>query len=261
MLLKINEYVRPQSIREAYDLCFKGAVPIGGGAFLHLGDKAIETGMDLSALNLEYIKEDKKRIEIGSMTTLRALETNSITRQCFNGVIAKAASSIMGVQVRNMATVGGTVYGRFGFSDIITVLLALEAKVELYRAGVMPLEQFLECKIDRDLLIRIIVDKKFSKASFQNFRKTSSDFAVLNAAAAVSDGKLRLSIGARPAKAKLAVNAMSLINNGAAGEEAINKAAEAAAEELQFGSDARASAEYRKELCRVLAKRCMMEVL
>lgn len=38
---------------------------------------------------------------------------------------------IVGVQFRNLATVGGSLWGRFGFSDVLTLLLALDAQVEL----------------------------------------------------------------------------------------------------------------------------------
>ena len=37
----------------------------------------------------------------------------------------EAVRHIVGVQFRNCATVGGSVYGRFGFSDVLTLLLAL----------------------------------------------------------------------------------------------------------------------------------------
>ena len=49
--------------------------------------------------------------------------------------MAESVRHIVGVQFRNLATVGGSVFGRFGFSDVLTLLLALEARVVLYRGG------------------------------------------------------------------------------------------------------------------------------
>ena len=59
------------------------------------------------------------------MTSYRSVETCDILKKYFNGVIADSVSSIIGTQFRNTVTVGGSVYGRFGFSDFLTPLLAL----------------------------------------------------------------------------------------------------------------------------------------
>ena len=47
-------------------------------------------------------------------------------------------SHIVGVPFRNCATVGGSVFSRFGFSDLTCALLALDASVVLYRGGELP---------------------------------------------------------------------------------------------------------------------------
>ena len=36
-----------------------------------------------------------------------------------------------------MATVGGSIWGRFGFSDVLTVFLAMDSYVELYKGGIV----------------------------------------------------------------------------------------------------------------------------
>jgi CO/xanthine dehydrogenase FAD-binding subunit len=254
--------MRPNSMQEANELLSsEGAVIIGGGAFMHLSDIEIEKAIDLKNLNLDYIRVSNEQIEIGAMTTLRELEINSITQKLFSGVISNAAASIMGVQVKNIATIGGSIYGKYGFSDILTVLLALDAKIELYNAGSMNLESFLESKLEKDIITKVIIRREVSKASFQCFKKTSADFSVLNTAAAIVNGKLRICVGARPARARVAKGAMSFINIIDSTNTAAEMAGILAAEELQFGSDIRASAEYRKELCHSLVKRCVLEVL
>ena len=35
---------------------------------------------------------------------------------------------------------GGSVWGRFGFSDVLTLLLSIDTSVELYKGGIVPLE-------------------------------------------------------------------------------------------------------------------------
>ena len=77
--------------------------------------------------------------------------------------IAKALSPIVGVQFRNQATVGGSIFGRYGFSDVLTVLLAMDTFVELYNGGTVRLSEFVNRKMDKDLLISVIVRKSNRK--------------------------------------------------------------------------------------------------
>jgi CO/xanthine dehydrogenase FAD-binding subunit len=260
--LNIKEYLRPDSLQQANELLSEnGAVIIGGGAFMHLGDLEIEKAIDLQNLGLHYVEENNEFIEIGAMTTLRELEMNSIINKSFSGILSKAAASIMGVQVRNIATIGGSIYGKYGFSDLLTALLALNAQVELYNAGLMSLESYLESSMDKDIILKVRISKGVSKAYFECFKKVSADFSVLNTAAAIVKGKLRICVGARPARVRLAKGAMSFLNIIDSTNTAAEMAGILASEEIQFGSDIRASAEYRKELCRTLVKRCVLEVL
>lgn len=260
--MKIKEYFRPTSISEAYELlCSEGAAIIGGGAFLNLGDKEISKAIDIGALGLDYIKEDTARIELGAAATLRDIEISPIIQKNFDGVLAKTAASIIGIQLRNIATIGGTVFGKYGFSDMLTSLLALDARVELFKNGSMSLEAFLSSDIQKDIVLNITIEKKVAKAAYEGIRKVSTDFSILNAAAAVVEGKLRLCIGGRPGRSKLAKGAMEFINTIDSTEGASGVAAILAAEELTFGTDVRASEEYRKELCKALVRHCITEVL
>lgn len=262
MFLNIKKYLRPLNIDEAYGLLqSKNAVIIGGGAFLNLGNREVETAIDLSKLNLNFIEEKNGEFLIGAMTTLRKLETSSFAKENFDGVITKTLSCIMGVQLRNTATIGGSVYGRYGFSDIITTFLALDAEVELCNGGKMSLEKFLEEKIDRDILLKISIKKDNRKAAYINMRNSSADFSLINVAVAMKDNRFRICVGARPKRAKVAYEAMSFINSSEVNEETALRAGEIASTTLQFGGDIRASAEYRKELCKALVKRAIMEVI
>lgn len=43
------------------------------------------------------------------------------------GAVRESLRHIVGVQFRNLATVGGSIFGRFGFSDVLTMFLALDS--------------------------------------------------------------------------------------------------------------------------------------
>ena len=108
-------------------------------------------------LGLDKIEENEEEFSIGAMVTLRQLQMHESFENYCDGIVAKAVKDIIGVQFRNLATVGGSIWGRFGFSDVLTAFMALDTYVELYKGGVIPLEQFARMQYDRDLLVRVIV--------------------------------------------------------------------------------------------------------
>lgn len=262
-MLTIQDYAAVNSLDEAFELLEKRRINtlLGGGAFLRLGSKRIGTAIDLSKLALDYVNEMDNVIEIGAMTTLRQIETSSALLNNFTGVLPRAASAIGGVQLRNIATVGGTVYSRYGFSDFLTALMVLNADVLLYKKGKIPLEQFMKEGSPRDILIKVIVPKTGLKASFLSVRNSKNDLAVLNAAVSRQDSRWRIAVGARPQRAALAVNASLYLSESLRLPESVERAAILACKELVFGTNLRAGAEYRKNICQVLVKRAITEVL
>ena len=144
-MMTIQKYVRAQSLEEAWQLNQNMRSRIlGGMLWLRLGKSNVSTAIDLSDLGLNAIEETEEAFSIGAMATLRDIEKHEGLNRYSNGAIADAVKDIVGVQFRNMATVGGSIWGRFGFSDVLTVFLALDSYVELYKGGIIPLEQFAQ---------------------------------------------------------------------------------------------------------------------
>lgn len=256
-------YVLPESVEEAYEALQskKSARLIGGGCFIRLGDKKIGLAIDLSKSGLDYINDLGNEIEIGAMTTLRTFETSKLLKETFGDIIEDSVKHIIGVQLRNIATIGATTFSKYGFSDPITALLALDADIYLHKGGRMSLEDFLnEDGLRKDLLEKVILKKNVSAGSFQTIRNSAVDYAILSVAVAKSDGKYRVSVGARPQRATLALEAMGFLNDNVINEDNINKACDMVSEELYFGTNNRGSSEYRRALAKVLTKRAMMEV-
>lgn len=265
-MFSIKQLAQPTSLEEAYTILTsrRNNSIIGGGAFLRLGAKRIATAVDLSQLKLDYIKAENGYIEIGALTNLREIEVNPLTADSFNGLLARAVANIIGVQLRTTVTVGASVYSRYGFSDLITALLALDTKVELYKAGVMSLEEFLQKPYEKDILTRLFIKQEERLASFQDLRNSASDYPVLNVAVSRFEGHWKIVIGARPKRAAIAHKASTTLpgslSNGFS-VEGLEKIAEMAVEELAFGTNARGTAQYREAIAKVLVKRGIMEVL
>ncbi|MDF2546798.1 MAG: FAD-binding protein [Anaerosolibacter sp.] len=258
----INEFIQPQTIEEAYNILVsrRNNAVIGGSAFLRMGSKKINTAVDLSKLGLDYIKDEDGYIEIGAYTTLREVETSPILVNSFSGVISNSVKNIIGIQFRNIVTVGASVFSKYGFSDLITALLALDTEIELYKAGRIPLDDFLKRPFEKDVLIRIFIKKNQRRASFQDLRNSVSDYPILNVAVSRLDNQWTIAVGARPRVAAIAIKASEALSEHL-GPENLAYYADIAAEELTFGTNERGTAEYRQAMCKVLVKRALMEVL
>ena len=262
-MFTVKDYVQPKGLEEAYEILTnkRNNTILGGCAFLKMSSKKISTAVDLSNLNLNYIREENDFIIIGAAASLRELETHPLCNNYFNGVLPKSVGSIIGVQFRNCVQIGASVYSKYGFSDLIPALLALDSEVELFKNGRMPLADFLNKPFEKDILVRIWIKKNDRQAAYFSLRKSASDYAVLNGAVSMLDNQWTVAVGARPGKAAIAVKASAALSSGKLSVEKIEKAAEQAAEELSFGTNARGSAAYRRALCKVLVKRGIMEVL
>lgn len=118
-MLTIKNYARPATVEEALGLlrAKKSNTALGGMLWLKLQDKNVDTVVDLSGLGLDSIEETEEGWRIGAMVTLRQLETHEGLAAFTGGAMAESVKHIVGVQFRNLATIGGSVFGRFGFSD------------------------------------------------------------------------------------------------------------------------------------------------
>ncbi len=260
-MLNIQTYVRAKSLEEAYTLNQKrNARVLGGMLWLKMASNTVGTAIDLCELGLDTIEEDETGFTLGAMATLRMLEQHPGLAAYTQNAAAKAVQDIVGVQFRNMATVGGSVWGRFGFSDVLTLLLAADARVNLYKAGTLPIETFAVMPYDRDLLISVTVPKYRDAAfAYKAMRIQRTDLPVLNCALARLDGEYRLAVGARPGKAVLLRDENGLLADGITPESAAAFAAYAA-QNVPTGANARGSAEYRTHLVEVLTRRCALEL-
>ena len=130
-MFTMKNYRKVESLEEAYELNQKKAnAVLGGIMWMKMTTRNIQTGIDLSGLGLDTIEETEDAYRIGAMVTLRQIERHEGLNRLTGGAARESVRHIVGVQFRNTATVGGSLYGRFGFSDVLTVMMAMNAKVE-----------------------------------------------------------------------------------------------------------------------------------
>ena len=107
-MLTIDQYVRAESLEQAYGLCQKrNHVVLGGMLWLKMQDRKVGAAIDLCGLELDRITETEHAFELGAMVP-RALETmggspNAMTQRAF----AHSVEHIVGVQFRNCRHRGG----------------------------------------------------------------------------------------------------------------------------------------------------------
>ena len=259
-MLTIQNYVRPRSLEQAYELNQNRRNRVlGGMLWLNLTSLTVPTAIDLCQLGLDAIQETPEEFSIGAMATLRQLELHPGLNSYTQGAVRRAVENIVGVQLRNMATVGGSIFGRFGFSDVLTLFLALDSYVELYKGGVVPLEDFAGMERDRDILVRVLVKKRPLRCVYQAARNGRTGFPSLTCAVSRGEGEYRAVIGARPGRAMVLRDEAGLLDGGITGESA-RAFAGFAAERVPTGSSLRGGAAYRTRLVRVLTRRALEEL-
>jgi len=244
--MKIEKMVQPESLDDAYSalLSHDKALLMAGGVFLRLQKRINPLVIDLSDLPLDYIKTDSEVIRIGAMTSLREIEQAEILPKA----ISQSTRQIGGVGLRNLVTIGGSVCGRYGFSDITTALLAVEAHLSFYKAGEISLLAYLEKgEPKKDILIEVIVPRNI-KSSFRCFKSVYTDFSLINVAVSY-DEKWKVAIGARPGRAVLVkANEIESLDI----HELIAP--------VQIEDDVRSHADYRRSLAETLISEAIEEV-
>jgi CO/xanthine dehydrogenase FAD-binding subunit len=252
----ITEYHRPQTLEEALRLLSRPDThPLGGGTWLNLPhDESFEV-VDLQALGLNKILKIDEKLEIGATVTLQTLLESPHTPEALKQTIKLEAP----LNLRNMGTVAGTLVACDGRSPFMTAMLALDAKVtmddgrqtttdrpqsSIYGLGdLLPLRnEVLYGRLITKLEIPLNV-----KLAFETIARTPADKPIICAALAQwPSGRTRLALGGWGGSPSLAMD-----GNDASGVEiAARNAAHDTVDEW-------ASAEYRREMAGVLAKRCL----
>ena len=258
--MKVNEYYRASSLEDAYQKLQEDPrnVILAGGLWIKKMGQNYNALIDISTLGLNKISETKDEVVVGSMTTQRDFENSDVVRKLFNDAIAFSVREVMGVNFRNLATIGGSIMGRYPFSDVICGLLPYDVTLEFYPKNSMSLEYYLNYKGKLNaILIAIHIKKGTGKGFYKKVKTTALDFPIVNIAVAKVNDEYRIAVGARPMVAALAKKAMEYLNSG---NKDFNKAAELAVEELQFMDNKDASKEYRIDLAKVYVRRGLGEV-
>ncbi len=243
----ITDYYRPETLPEALEL-LKGpdTLPLGGGTLLSQTKSASVKVVDLQALGLNTLEKQGNNLEIGATVTLQQLLESEYTPEALKTALKLEAP----LNIRNAATVAGTLVAADGRSTFASVLLALDARLSMQPDDeAIEIGNFLPLRGEnlRGKLIIAISIPLNAKLAFESVARTPADKPIVCAAlASWPSGRTRLALGGY-GKAPL----LAMDGTEAEGLE------EAARNAFHEATDEWASAEYRMDVAATLAKRCM----
>jgi CO/xanthine dehydrogenase FAD-binding subunit len=272
------DYYKPKTLAEALSLLAQfgdGAKPLAGGqSLVPMMNMRLARPAQLIDLNglreLDYLKVENHELRIGAMTRQRGLERSPIVAAGWP-LLREAIHYVGHVQIRNRGTVGGSLVHAYPSAELPVAMTALEASMvlrDLQGARTVPASKFFIDAMTTslktaELLVEIRVPQVAPRTgwSFQEISRRHGDFALMGVAGLLTlrgDGTIERArlvfCGATPHNA-------AKVEPHLAGKRPetglLGDAAKLAAAELEPESDIHASAEYRKEVAKVLARRAL----
>lgn len=273
---KPEQYHRPEMIEAVSPLLKEGGARIiaGGTDLLVNRPPGTQSLVDINKLGLDYVKSDEREIAIGATICFTKIIASPILDKQPLSVLKDSAKKIGHHNLRHIATLGGNICNAVPSADSPVALIALDTLTVIKGPDgerTVPLVEFFTFVRETVLKpgeflkeVRIPIQPEKTAASFQKLRRTKVDIALVNVACrlTVADGLIkdsRIVLGAVAPTTIRAKKAESILNGKTLSDELLEEAAKTAASSAKPISDQRASAEYRREMSRVLVKRAILD--
>ena len=209
-------------------------------------------------------------LTVGSTLPLRALEQDPDVATRHPGLL-EAVRAVGGVPLRHRATLGGNLGRAAPVSDLLPVLLALDAEVDLVGPNgtrALSVDRFLvgsrkTALVPGELIRSVRFPEPRPSAYLWQRVRPEHDISQIAVAAALSpsDGHWRLAAGGIPPRAVRLPEAEAMLTSKTPSAAELRAAAEHAGEKLPIAADRRASEEYRRHLASTLLERAVREVI
>ncbi|MEC7843155.1 MAG: xanthine dehydrogenase family protein subunit M [Candidatus Latescibacterota bacterium] len=271
------DYVAVGSVREAVAALNKKRVMVLAGGtdmLVRMKGRALtpEVVVDVKGIPGAGDFSAKSGLSIGSAVTMRQVELSAKVREDY-AAVAQGAAVVGSIQIRNLATVAGNICNAAPSADVAPGLIALRAKVRIAGPGgqrTLLVENFMtgpgKTALKRGELVTAIQlptpGPRTGSAFVRHTPRGAMDIAVVNVAVAMTlaprTGKcadVRIALGAVAPTPMRALKAEMLLRGEKLTADLVAEASAVAGAEARPISDQRASAEFRRELVRVLTGR------
>lgn len=225
---------------------------------------------------LSYVRVEGGELCIGAMTRHRQAELSPVVREGWP-LISGCLPHVAHVQIRNRGTLGGSLSHADPAAELPAVMTALDAKIVLrstrgtrkLAANDFFISTLVTAAEPDEMLIEIRVPAQAPGTgwAFDELNRRRGDFAIVGAAGLVrldKAGKITFArlaftgVGERPVLAKRTEAALL---DQVPDEEMLRAAAEQSAADLAPESDVHASAEYRRDVAKVIAQRVLSKAI
>jgi xanthine dehydrogenase iron-sulfur cluster and FAD-binding subunit A len=274
-------YYRPRSLEEALEILAQrsGEVrPLAGGTdlVLRLREAKLEAGalFDVTGVpEMQGIDERGDGLWIGSLATYASVSASALVARHAPALRA-ACGGTGSVQIRNRATLGGSLASALPWADAVPALMVSDAVLEVVSVSSrreVPVSAFFPAPgqtllAPDELIVGIRIPRRpAARGVFVRLpsrRGPEPAKISLAVAMAFKDGRpswVRVAVGAASAMALRAAQTENALMAG--GYDALVKAKLAIAGELSPQDDGRSSAAYRREMAGVLLERAVRELV
>lgn len=283
-VLKPFEYFEPETIQEATQILSQygeRAKLLAGGVDLvpRMRRRLLVPECVISLLRipeLDYIKSnDTDGLKFGPLASIHSLELSPLVQKDYLPLY-EACQQMASIQVKTMGTAVGNLCVATPASDITVALLVLGAQLKLVGPSserVVPIEDFFvglgQTIFQPDEMVAEVSMPRPATGmggAFSKLVRTAAGIAKVNVAVTLTiangvcqDAKIALgSVAPTTIRAK---KAEEIFKGKLIDERTVEEAAKVAAEETKPITDLRSTAEYRKEMCRILVKRAIGRAL
>lgn len=248
----IVEYYRPKDVSETLEIIKNPKIKMvlmGGGTAINRFSSESFAVVDLQDAGLNSLHEKGRILEIGATATLQTLyENESIPGDLKTSIYRERAQNL-----RQVATIAGTLVSSNGRSPFATVMLALDAALSLKPddetislGDLLPLrEEILGSKLITKVAIPLNV-----QLAYEYVARTPADIPIVCASVAKwPSGRTRVVLGGFGDAPILALDGPE-----SGGEEI------SVADAYRHAGDEWASAEYRQEMAKIMVNRCLSKL-
>jgi len=278
--MPLFDYVRPTTLDEAREALDRdGARALAGGTDLipqlREGRRTAGRLVDLKrvAETSEIVLADDGAVSFGAAVPVAKIARHRDVTSRY-GAIADAAGMVGSIQVQNRASLGGNICNGAPSADTVPALIVSDASARIVGPDGerrVAVEDLLAAPgrihlADGEFLVSVSVAPSGDRSASAYIRFTprrEMDIAIVGVAARIAldaagnVSNVRLALASVAPTVIRAKSAEAILNGAPLTDDAIAAAADAARGDAQPISDTRASAEFRRDLVAVLARRAL----
>jgi carbon-monoxide dehydrogenase medium subunit len=279
-LLRSFKYFEPLSVKETVSLLAnygKESKILAGGTDLltniKMGVICPNCVININGIpNLDYIKyNENKGLFIGALSSLRSVELSKVIQEKYPALY-ESVHQIGTIQIRNMGTLTGNICNASPAADSAVSLLALDAQLKTMSSDLsrsIPLEDFFigpgktVLKSNEFVTeIQVPLLEPNTETVFIKMRRTAVDLAKINIAVKLTASSdkcedIRIAFGSVASTPIIAKKAEEVLRGKRLTSINLEKTAKVASEETKPIDDVRSTAEWRREVSKVLVKRAI----